>query len=114
MASLREKFGVKSMLAELVVNDASESTQKELISALDCSTEKNLSLRTRQPLKTFLDHCASLNQKEACGVVRHMVSFRIGGNKKTRDLVLSFMKMVQRLDLAETFKHEFQFLRDSE
>ncbi len=112
MAALREKFGVKSMLEELVVVDASETTQKDLISALDASTMKNLTLRTQQPLKTFFDHCVSLNQKETCGIVRHMVTFRIGGNKKTRDLVLSFMKMVQSLDLADTFKQECQVLRD--
>ena len=111
MASLREKFGVKSLLEELVVADASESTQKELVNALDFSTKKNLAQRTRQPLQTFFEHCVSLNQKEVIGIVRHMMSLRIGGNKKTRDLVLSCMKMVQRLVLAEKFKHEFQFVR---
>ena len=111
MATLRGKFGVKSLLEELVVADPSESTQKELVTALDFSTKRNLAQRNRQPLQTFFDHCVSLSQKEACGIVRHMLSFRIGGNKKTRGLVLSCMKMAQRLELAETFKQEFQLLR---
>ena len=111
MASLRQQFGVTSLLEELTVKDASESTQKELCIALDYSTKKNLPLRTRQRLQNFFDHCQVLNQKETCGIVRHMLTFKIAGNKKTRDLVLSCMKMVQRLDLADTFKFEFQFLR---
>ena len=111
MASLRQQFGVTSLLEELTVKDATESTQKELCIALDYSTKKNLAVRTRQPLQSFFEHCQSLNQKETCGIVRHMMTFKTAGNKKTRDLVLSCMKMVQRLDLAKTSKHELQLLR---
>ena len=111
MLALREKFGVKSMLEQLVVADATEDTSKELRAAIDFATKKNLSLRTQQPLQTYFEHCTKMSQKEAVGIARHMLSYKTGGNKKTMDLVLAFMKMAVRLNIADLFKSEFQFVR---
>ncbi len=42
MLALREKLGVKSMLEELVVVDATEDASKELRTAVDPATKKNV------------------------------------------------------------------------
>ena len=111
MAEMKARFGINDFVEELVVTDPTLPVAPSLLSALHAATNANCAKRTRAPLQQYFEHAMELNQKEVIGVVRHMLTVSIGGNKKARDLVLACMRMVRRCDALGNFRSEWKFLQ---
>ncbi len=94
-AALREKYDVDSELvrAGLTVRDKTQEVQAPLYKALDQATTSNCTKRSQNSLLTWFQTAESCNQKEFCGLARHLLTLKPASNVVSAnkgDLLLFF------------------------
>lgn len=100
---LRAKYSASATwAAELKVADSSQPVSAVLIEGLRHAANPNVTKRTKAPLLNYLATTASMNQKELCGLIRHIMQVRPGSSPSATSLVVEVMKAIVRLDLVTT------------
>lgn len=104
-SELRAMYSSGSWWAErLKVQNASELVQADLVEALRHAGHPNVTKRTKAPLLHFLQSVGSINQRELCGLMRHIMQVRPSSSVSASSLVVEVMKMIVRLDLHTTWR----------
>lgn len=97
---LREMYASSTtMSASLKVQNSSASVSDTLIEAIKFSNCANLTKRTKAPLLTYLASCKSMNQRELCGLLRHLATIRPAASSSATGLVLEGMRCIKRLGM---------------
>ena len=111
-AQLKQMYSVTDLEKVLLVKDPTEMVQPKLIEALKQATSPNTNLKSKSLLTTFFGQCTSMNQKELCGVVKHLLRTKVKGNATNCKCMLQFMKFVMRAGLYKKYPEELDVLRD--
>lgn len=97
---LREMYSSSTTLASaLQVRDHKQGVSDTLVDAIKFSNCANLTKRTKAPLLTYLSTCKAMNQRELCGLLRHLVTIRPSASTAATDLILQAMRCLKRLQV---------------
>ena len=98
------------MLA-LEIKDKNEKFNTDLMKALAASEVSNPAKRTKTPLYSYLDTCASLNQKETVVILRTIVGLSPSSSVALRKHILEILQCFVRLRIHEKFPQEVLFCK---
>jgi len=111
-AQLKQLYSVTDLEKVLMVKDPSEMVQPKLIEALKQATSTNTNFKSKSLLTTYFAQGSSMNQKELCGVIKHLLRSKVKGNTTSCKCMLQFMKFVIKAGLHEKYPEELDVLRD--
>jgi hypothetical protein len=111
-AQLKQMYSVTDLEKVLLVKDPTEMVQPKLIEALKQATSTNTNLKSKSLLTTYFAQGSSMNQKELCGVIKHLLRSKVKGNTTSCKCMLQFMKFVMKAGLYKKYPEELDVLRD--
>lgn len=95
----------------LEIKDKNEQFNNDLMKALAASEVSNPAKRTKLPLYSYLDTCASLNQKETVVILRTIIGLSPASSVALRKHILEILKCFVRMRIHEKFPQEVHFCR---
>jgi hypothetical protein len=93
-------------LASLVVLDATQDVASELRKACDIARSTNTNLRSRRPLRQWMQTVVSINQREFIGLLKYVLETRPASSASSLGLVMDFAKFSARLGVKDVSPSE--------
>ena len=100
---LREKFKPDDTQGNLRVANPAEHVSQELIEGLEAALTPNTTHRSKSKLLAWCHTTATCNQKELCGLGRHLFTLKLATNTVALSVVVESMKMITRSGLQTKF-----------
>lgn len=88
-----------TLASVLKVVDNRQSGSDTLVDVIKFSRTANLIERAKAPLLTYLSSCKNMNQRELCGLLRHLVTIRLAASSSACVFLLEAMRCLKRLQM---------------